>query len=841
MRPTTWVLVAVLVALALITAGPSLISLDADMQKWLGLGFALIGLVTGGFVIRKMNTRLAELSEVAEAIGLGDYSARSEDMTDDAIGLLGRTLNNMGEKIEQAMEDITRQQEVLEQRRSELKQRNDELSREYQRQSDFGDYLASLNAVDINALGDRLVNTLGAVCQVEFVLFYLFDADQKSMMLVSRSGIDDQVLNALSEVSQSGVVMSAVNQRELITVDGIEELKLPGVDLGIGSATISSVTAAPIMFQGHPLGAVLLAGISGFTSQSQTIMSRHIDAFANALNNSLNYKTVQQQSLKLEQANMELVEADRLRSEFVANMSHELRTPLNSIIGFSGILLKNRNAALGDKELNYSEKINRNGKHLLNLINDILDLSKIESGRMELDIRPCSIDSVINDVTDLLQHQVEAKGLSFSIELDESLPEIPLDDQKLKQVIINLVSNAIKFTEKGNIKIFSRNESGERGCLVIGIQDSGIGIPEDKLETIFEAFRQVDASTTRKYGGTGLGLAISRAFIETMGGKIRVSSSEGKGSLFEIELPLKQKPVKPASSEVESSQAPAQDQLPVDDAATEPASSAATGTVDLSPNQETAVTIKPRRDEPVNKILVIDDDADARELLSNYLAEHCKQVLTAADGRVGLEMARNEKPDLITLDLMMPEMNGWEVLNKLKADDELAEIPVIVISIVAETRRAAVLGAVDAITKPVSQSKLSQVLQRCLSDNSMSGAKLLVVDDEPDARDLISNMMSDQVGEIRTAGNGREALSRLEQYQPDLIILDLMMPVMDGLSFLRVLRADKRFIGIPVVVVTAKNLTASERRELELRVAAVVQKGDDHLAERLTEVINHAA
>ena len=840
MRPMTWLLGAVLFALALITAGQSLISLDNQIQTWLGPAVAMIGLLAGGIMLRRMNSRLAKLAEIAELIGQGDYTARSDDLEEDSIGRLGYTFNIMGERIEKAMDDITTQQATLEEQRQELKHRHDELSHEYQRQSEFGEFLASLNAVDINTLGDRVVSTLSQVCSAQFVLFYLYEPDQRQLNLVSRKGIDDKVLTALNEQSGSGLALQALESGEAQSVDSIADLVLPGVDLGIGEARINSVMVAPVQFQSVALGAFTLASLGPLGQAQQTSVRQHIDAFASALNNALNYKTVQQQSLRLEQANMELMEADRLRSEFVANMSHELRTPLNSIIGFSGILQKNREENLGKKELGYAEKINRNGKHLLNLINDILDLSKIESGRMELDIRPTLLDRVINDAVDMLHQQIESRGLELKVTVEENIPELELDDQKLKQVVINLVSNAIKFTEKGHIELSGHYSDTPEPAVTVSVRDTGIGIPADKLGTIFEAFRQADASTTRKYGGTGLGLAISRAFIERMGGKLHVTSTEGEGSQFEIRLPLKApaREIPDTSTAIEPPRTVTVDEPGTRQAPSQPQTPA----VPMDPAPPPAARISEAAIEgELDKILVIDDDADARDLLSNYLQEHCQTVLCAENGMVGMEMAREHQPDLITLDLMMPGMNGWEVLNKLKQDDELAEIPVVVISIVAETRRASVLGAVDAITKPVSPDRLNQVLARCIHNRSLDGARLLVVDDEADARDLICNLLNDQVGEIRTAENGREALSRLEQYVPDLIILDLMMPVMDGLSFLRVLRTDARFFGIPVIVVTAKNLSLSERRELELRVAAVVQKGDDQLAERLTEVINSAA
>ncbi len=240
-------------------------------------------------------------------------------------------------------------------------------------------------------------------------------------------------------------------------------------------------------------------------------------------------------------------------------------------------------------------------------------------------------------------------------------------------------------------------------------------------------------------------------------------------------------------------------------------------------------------------MLVVDDDPDARDLLSSYLTDAGIETMRAADGEQAIEMARLHHPDLITLDLMMPGLSGWEVLARLKQEEALADIPVVVISIVAETRKAAVLGAVDAITKPVSAEALQQVVARSL-DKHVDGhrARVLVVDDEADARELLATMLGDHVGEIRAAGDGREALAILEQWPADLVILDLMMPVMDGLSFLRVLRADRRFDGLPVVILTARQLSESERRELASRVAAVVQKGEESLSEKILGIIQRA-
>ncbi|MFO1352384.1 MAG: response regulator [Gammaproteobacteria bacterium] len=508
-----------------------------------------------------------------------------------------------------------------------------------------------------------------------------------------------------------------------------------------------------------------------------------------------------------------------LAQRFVANMSHELRTPLNSIIGFSNILLKNRNQTLAEKDLDHAEKINRNGKHLLNLINDILDLSKIESGRMEVEVRPTRVDGLAREVVDMLKPQAEARNINLEFTSESTLHTLYTDTDKLKQVLINLIGNAIKFTHEGGVRVRVLQEDPQ--SLSIAVSDSGIGIPPQQLEAIFEPFRQVDSSTTRKYGGTGLGLTISRSIIHMLNGEITVKSELGKGSTFSVRLPLTADKATPISAAA---------QPPAAVAAQPPAVPAAPVPIETPP-------LIPKGKGP-RRVLIVDDDADARELLSGYITEIGALPILAADGEQALRLAREHHPDLITLDLMMPGIDGWEVLKRLKVDAELQAIPVVIISIVAERRKAVVLGAIDAITKPIVHDDLIAILRRTL--HAPPHGRVLVVDDNPEVLDLFRHLLADEVAEIRTAYNGKDALDVLRDYRPDLIFLDLMMPEMDGLTFLRVLRTDKQLMSLPVIIVTAKELTSSERKELEMRVVDIIQKGDESLEDRLREVLEKA-
>ncbi len=803
-----WAVPAIVAVIAFGYFAPGLPFADARVGQWAGLGLAVIGLATGAVLFRRMNRRLMRLAGVARAIGDGDYGARSDDQSGDAIGLLGRTLNRMGDEIQAAIGDLARQHADLQSSRAQLQAGNRELAAQYRIQELFGDYLAGLNAVDINALAERLVRTVEQVCEVEFVLVYVDDAERGRLAPVAQAGLDANLTHALAGAAEEGLARRVLRSGRVHRLANVEVEQFPKADIGLGRVALGGVLAMPVTFQQRPLGVVLVASVHPLRDDIETTLRRHVDAFANALNNAISYKTVQEQSVRLEQVNLELVEADRMRSEFVANMSHELRTPLNSIIGFSGILEKNRDGVLGERELGYAEKIHRNGKHLLGLINDILDLSKIESGRMELEIDTTSAAALVSELVDMMQVQAESRGLALSTRIEDDLPGLKADAHKLKQVLINLVGNAIKFTERGEVTVAARLDPDDGSRMLFEVSDTGIGIEEDKLDHIFEAFRQVDSGTTRRYGGTGLGLAISRAFVERMAGRLTVRSTPGAGSTFTIALPLA---------------GPHADQH-------------AAATTEATPPRPSATVPTGGR-----RVLVVDDDPDARDLLSSYLTDAGIETMRAADGEQAIEMARLHHPDLITLDLMMPGLSGWEVLARLKQEEALADIPVVVISIVAETRKAAVLGAVDAITKPVSAEALQQVVARSL-DKHVDGhrARVLVVDDEADARELLATMLGDHVGEIRAAGDGREALAILEQWPADLVILDLMMPVMDGLSFLRVLRADRRFDGLPVVILTARQLSESERRELASRVAAVVQKGEESLSEKILGIIQRA-
>jgi len=491
--------------------------------------------------------------------------------------------------------------------------------------------------------------------------------------------------------------------------------------------------------------------------------------------------------------------ANQAKSNFLANMSHELRTPLNAIIGYSEMLQEE----LGERGLGELVddlgKIHGAGRHLLALINDILDISKIEAGRMELYLETFDFAALVAEVEATVQPLMAQNHNTLTVHCPAGIGPLHADLTKVRETLFNLLSNATKFTDHGRISLSASREPGN--WLAIAVSDNGIGMTREQQACLFEAFRQADASTTRKYGGTGLGLAISRTFCRMMGGDITVNSEPGVGSTFTVHLPL---------------------------VVTEPQAAAAAQAA-LAAGPDAGATAGIAR--PV--VLVIDDDALARDLLGRLLSEHGFQPRFAADGPAGIALARTLKPAAITLDVMMPEMDGWAILSELKADPALAAVPVIMVSMVDHQALGYALGAHYFVSKPVDRSQLAGVLERIRASHELE--TILVVEDDRNNREMLRRMLSRDGWSVLEAANGRLALKQIAQAAPDLILLDLMMPEMDGFQLAAELRRHQTWRSIPIVVLTAKDLSQDERASLAGSVAEVLQKGevdkDDLLAE----------
>lgn len=801
---------------------------------------ALIVLILSLVIVlnRRTTKRLRELSEVAQRIGRGEREARAEIADRDAIGALGRSINMMADRIEASFREVEKSQGELRASKEALSVQNDQLAVAFARQAKFGEYLAGLASIDINTLANKALEHIVAAAGAQVGAFFLLDDGGQSLVCLSGQGIDAAALAQLSrEGAMGGLPGEAVKRHKWVFVDGVEGAGLPEVNLGVAKVRLNCVYAMPVIFRERCLGVVVLAALKRPDAATVDFVSNHVDALANGLNNALSYKDINRQSLLLESANQELIKADKLRSEFVANMSHELRTPLNSIIGFSGILLKNRAGTLDEADLKRVEKINRNGKHLLSLINDILDLSKIEAGRMDLNIGQTNAAPILREMVDLLHPQAEAKNLALLLDLPAEDIQLETDDQKLRQVLINLAGNAVKFTHSGSVTLGFEVTGKGRDRLNIRVTDTGIGIPQDKLETIFEAFRQADNSTTREYGGTGLGLTISRSLVKLLGGELTVESTPGKGSTFRVALPLRSAvasgdgslTVREQFAQVRSV-SPGKEPLPPGVPPAVASEVVATGVEATGPDsllgEYRAALSRAMLVKLGSKVLIIDDDPDARELIAQYVHDMGAQTVLCGEPKMALRMAMEHRPDLITLDLMMPGKNGWDVLAELKTEPLLRDTPVVIVSIVADRKKAVSLGAVDALNKPILRNDFQSCVERNFHPEAWQRGRVLLVEDDPDTQQLLCEWLGPQVGEMKVARNGKEALAVIQNYRPDVIFLDLQMPVMDGQSFLWHLRQDERFGRLPVIVITAKTLTPEEKKRLEGQGARVLIKGD---------------
>jgi signal transduction histidine kinase/DNA-binding response OmpR family regulator len=488
--------------------------------------------------------------------------------------------------------------------------------------------------------------------------------------------------------------------------------------------------------------------------------------------------------------------ANRTKSLFLANMSHELRTPLNAIVGYSEMLQEEATERGLNEFCEDLEKINASGRHLLALINDILDLSKIEAGKMELFLETFDLNTLIDEVATTIQPMVDKNSNTLTIERIGDLGGMHADQVKVRQALFNLLSNAAKFTHDGAITMVAEREMMDgREWIVFRVQDTGIGLTPEKLVRLFQDFTQADASTTRKFGGTGLGLALTRRFCQMMGGDVTVRSVADKGSTFTIKLPVSV-------------------DVPRSDAARGAEDGAGTG--ELPPEIQEAVP------EPSTCVLVIDDDASQRDLMRRFLTKEGFCVRTASSGEEGLRLARQILPIAITLDVMMPGMDGWVVLDTLKSDMILRDIPVIMLTMVDDTKMGMTLGASDYVTKPVNRRRLSKILERYTCGNPP--CPILVVDDDPGTRASMRKMLEKQGCRVSEAANGEEALKSMESDRPTLIFLDLLMPVMDGFTFADRARRHPEWRTIPIVVVTAHDLTKEETLRLNGYVERILSK-----------------
>jgi signal transduction histidine kinase/CheY-like chemotaxis protein/HAMP domain-containing protein len=477
--------------------------------------------------------------------------------------------------------------------------------------------------------------------------------------------------------------------------------------------------------------------------------------------------------------------ANRTKSSFLANMSHELRTPLNAIIGLTDMMISNAPRFGTEKAAEPLRRVHRAGEHLLDLINEVLDLSKIEAGKLDLNVETVKIPRLIDEVVGTARGLAEQNKNRLIVECPPDIAPLLVDSLRLRQILLNLLSNACKFTKDGEVSLHVTPVSVEgRNWVDFAVADTGIGLTPEQMNKLFEEFVQADQTTARNYGGTGLGLAITRKLCRMMGGDVLVTSEIGKGSTFVARLPM-------------------------------------------APAIPAAITNQPASalDEPVPSgdcVLVIDDDPTARELIANHLRGAGFAVVTAAGGREGLKRAEELHPIAITLDVLMPDIDGWTVLAALRGNPELSNIPVVMATITDDDRKGMTLGAAEFLTKPIDRDRLIALLRPYQAN--LRRTRVLVVEDDPTQRERIRSWLESQQWQISEAENGRVALDRLADEVPDIILLDLMMPEMDGFQLITELQERPAWRGIPVIVITSLDLTAADRARLNSGVERILLK-----------------
>ncbi len=664
--------------------------------------------------------------------------------------------------------------------------------------------LGLLSRLDLNDLLEALVMRAAQLLGTEHGYIYLveFDTlDKPAEIVIERKvgvGIFNQLIGSRLKPGQ-GLSGKVWQTGKPLVVNNYDSW--PGRSPYFDYGKMRAVMAVPLTHNPGSAGSQVV-GVLGmayadqsegtFDDEKVELLNRFGQLASIALDNARLYTAAQQAREAAETAN-------KTKSVFLANMSHELRTPLNAIIGYSEMLMEDAEDFGQDDLVPDLQKIRSAGQHLLSVINDILDLSKIEAGKMELYLEDFDIASLIDDVVSTIQPLVNKNNNTLTLNYAENIGIMHADLTKVRQGLFNLLSNASKFTSDGTIVLNAGRETvNDSDWIVLSVSDTGIGMTPEQIEILFEAFAQAEASTARKYGGTGLGLTITKRFCQMMGGDISVESEPGEGSTFTIRLPAH------VAAKKEKEMLP-------------PASAAS-----------------PPPEPDANTILVIDDDPGVHKLMQEYLAGQGYHIVTASGGEVGLRLAREVRPKAITLDVLMPDLDGWAVLTILKADPELAHIPVIMMTIVEDEDMGYMLGAIDHITKPIDRDRLITTLKKYQNVGDSSG--VLVVEDSSETREMLRRTLEKEGWFVTEAENGRVALEQMSQHQPALILLDLMMPEMDGFEFVAQLRQNQAWRTVPIVVITAKDLTSEDRQRLNSSVAKVLQKGSYSREELLAQV-----
>jgi signal transduction histidine kinase/DNA-binding response OmpR family regulator/HAMP domain-containing protein len=731
---------------------------------------------------RRMVQPIGALQVGAARLGAGDLAHRLEIQTGDELEGLANQFNSMAAQLQESYANLELKVEV---RTRELSRALDEL----RALNEVGRTVSS--TLDLEAVLTSVVSHAVELSGADAGAIYEYDDRTEEFYLRASHQMEEQLTQALHLNPihfGSGTVGRAAATRAPVQVADIledHESSATRTRTILRELGYRSLFAIPLLREDRVMGglSVYRRQAGNFSAEVVNLLQTFATQSVLAIQNARLFREIEDKGLQLEVAN-------RHKSEFLANMSHELRTPLNAIIGYSEMLEEEATDLDQKTFIPDLQKINGAGKHLMSLINNVLDLSKIEAGKMDLYLEDFEIIPMIKEVIATVKPLIEKNANTLELHYADGLGQMRGDVTKLRQMLFNLLSNASKFTERGTITLSVGRESVNGSQWVnFSVSDTGIGMTPEQTNKLFQAFTQADTSTTRKYGGTGLGLAISQKFCHLMGGDITIESTLGQGSTFKIRLP----------AVVTESKA------------------------EVSPRSEGTTLTTAQVSEGAPTVLVIDDDPTVHDLVQRFLNKEGLNMIGARSGEEGIRLAKELHPAAITLDVLMPGMDGWAVLTELKADPALSEIPVIMLTIMDEKQMGYALGAADYLTKPIDWDRLSAILRKY--ECARPPCPLLVVEDDPVMRDLLRRRLEKEDWIVVEAENGRVALERMTEQKPELILLDLMMPEMDGFQFLEEVRKNKDWHAIPVIVVTAKELSAEDQQRLNGSVEKILQKG----------------
>jgi signal transduction histidine kinase/CheY-like chemotaxis protein/HAMP domain-containing protein len=755
----------------------------------LGIAGVVLSLILTFLFTDRIRKQLTQLSEATGITKGGNFKARITIKSKDEIGELARAFNDM-------LDDLEKNQNA---------------------KQEYSEFITLINQnPTLKEISEVALRKIIKTCKLSIGALYL--VEKEGISLLSSYGLSgEHKINNKSELFEP-----VIRDKETVEIDAAGNL--PVINTGSLSLAIRSLLVVPIVYNNKVIAVIELGGFDKPSPEAREYLSSIQEQLAIGLTNAtalvqlenlvselkkLNDDYLKQneqitkQNEKLIELHKELKdkadelarqkekaeESTKMKSQFLANMSHELRTPMNSILGLTELILESSTVKGKNKER--LEVVLKSGKRLMNLINDILDLSKIEAGRMDIREDQIVLDELIEDVDNAIMPLALNKNIEFRVKRDINTHiHINTDKGKVTQVLINLLGNAVKFTDKGHVELGV--SAPDQNTLKFDVVDSGIGMSQDSLQIIFEEFRQVDGTTTRKYGGTGLGLTICKKIADLLGGNITVKSEVGKGSVFTFTIPLKVVEIRAEKTE--------------------------------EPKVNIDTLIKNRQ----HPILIIDDDPEIRYTIGQYLISRGYEVVYAEDGEQGMEKAIKIQPFAITLDVMLPKKDGWNILKDFKEHPATRDIPVILISVMGDKNLGYGLGAFEYFVKPISSDKLLTAFAKLENLAKKNIEKIVIVDDDEMEFEKFRREFKNDKIRIEYIKDSSLAYSKILEIQPDLIILDLLMPNIDGLSLSHKLKSNKETRHIPIIISTAKDLTDEEKTSLNNTVEDITVKSKGH-------------